>query len=88
MRRTMFASVGLILVLLVGCHHDKHNLKVSYPEEYTLPPDEARFNNPPESGYRKPPPKKEFKAGPGGGGGGGGAVGSGFGNNGAGGSSR
>ena len=68
MRRTMFASVGLILVLLVGCHHDKHNLKVSYPEEYTLPPDEARFNNPPESGYRKPPPKKEFKSGPGGGG--------------------
>lgn len=68
--------VGL-LVVLGGCHAPKHNLAARFPEEFVAPPDEARFNNPPESGYRHPPAKKEFRPGPGmggpgmGGGGGG-----------------
>ena len=69
---------GLTLAVLLGCHHDKHNLAVEFPEEYTLPPDEARFNNPPESGYRRPPPKKEFRPGLGNGPGGMGSPGGGF----------
>lgn len=39
-------------------------------EEFVVPPDEARFNQPAELGYRKPAPKKEFKPGMGGMGGG------------------
>jgi hypothetical protein len=58
------------LAALLGCQGEKHNLAVEFPEEYTLPPDEPRFNNPPESGYKKPPPKKEFKPGMGNGPGG------------------
>ncbi len=81
--RKCWGAIALGLVIsAVGCHHDKHDLAVKFPEEYTLPPDEARFNNPPESSYRRPPPKKEFKAGPGGPGGGGGGGGGGFGSNG------
>ena len=49
------------LGLLAGCYHDKHNVRVPTVEEYPLPPDEARFNNPPTENYRKPPPKKEEK---------------------------
>jgi hypothetical protein len=37
--------------------------EVPFVEEFRPPPNEDRFNNPPEQGYRKPPPKKEFKPG-------------------------
>ena len=75
MRRSL-ALVGLIAVVH-GCHHPKYNLTAKYPEEYAVPPNEPRFDNPPESGYRKPPPKKDFAPGPGGPGGGGGGMGGG-----------
>lgn len=54
----------LLLAASLGCHHDKYGLKVKHPEELVVPPNEPRFNNPPESGYKKPPPKKEFRPGP------------------------
>lgn len=59
MRRRPLALAGLLLAAVLGCQSDKPNLACTFPEEYTLPPDEARFNNPPESSYRRPPPKKE-----------------------------
>jgi hypothetical protein len=63
---------GVSLLAVVGCYSDRHKLSTPQVEEYKLPPDEARFNNPPTEGYRKPPVKKEEKTllgrpGPGGG---------------------
>lgn len=52
-------------IALVGCHHDKYGLKAKHPEELVTPPDDPRFNNPPQSEYKKPPAKKEFRPGPG-----------------------
>lgn len=57
------------LLVALGCHTDKYGLKTKHAEEMVVPPDEPRFNNPPESEYKKPAPKKEFRPGPGGGGG-------------------
>ena len=50
----------VILLAGLGCHHDKYNLSKKFPEEYTAPADEARYNNSDESTYRKPLAKKEF----------------------------
>ncbi|CAN5541063.1 hypothetical protein BH11PLA2_BH11PLA2_28010 [soil metagenome] len=73
MRRSgIILGFTLGLIAVAGCHHDKYGLKTTRKEELVLPPDEGRFNNPPESEYKKPPAKKEFKPGPGGGGPGGG----------------
>lgn len=79
MRRRTLTLAGVALAAALGCQHQKPQLACEFPEEYNLPPDEARFNNPPESGYKKPPPKKETKPGMGGGGMGGGGFGNGMG---------
>jgi hypothetical protein len=63
MRRCLM-FVGLIAILH-GCHHPKYDLAAKYPEEFIVPPNEPRFDNPPESEYRKPLPKKDFTPGPG-----------------------
>lgn len=57
----LFLLIGLVL----GCAKDKYGLKTKHAEEMVLPPDEPRFNNPPQSEYKKPVPKKEFRPGPG-----------------------
>lgn len=61
----------LAVVAAVGCAQTPKpdTRPPTQVEEFVVPPDEARFNQPPELGYRKPPPKKEFKPGMGGGGG-------------------
>lgn len=78
MRRSAWWVLFAIAVS-VGCQGtDKHETDVPLVMEFVPPPDEERFNNAPEQGYRKPPTKKEFKpgfGGPGGGGGGGGGMG-------------
>ena len=44
----------------VGCYHDKYNVNGPKVEEYNLPPNEARYNEPDKAAYRAPPtPKKE-----------------------------
>jgi hypothetical protein len=63
------------LAAIIGCHHDKYNIKPPQVEEYCIPPDEARYNLPDTAPYKKPPPQKDEKAllgkqGPGMGGGG------------------
>ena len=86
MRRALFVLMIVSLVAATGCHKDKYNLAAKFEEDYVLPPDEARFNNPPESGYRKPTKKREtdIRNTPGGPGGGGGSLGgSNFNNNGS-----
>ncbi len=76
MRRNV--CLGLFAVaLLVGCRNTSNKFDTSVPhvEEFNAPPKEARYDNPPESGYKKPAPKKEFRPGPAQGGPGGGAGG-------------
>jgi hypothetical protein len=86
MRRTFWILVAVTLVSSFGCHRDKYNLSAKFDEEYVLPPDEPRFNNPPESGYKKPTRKREsdVRNSPGGPGGGGQTGGLGFGRGGGG----
>jgi len=50
-----------MVLLILGCHHDKYNMKPALREEYVLPPQEKRFNEPEMAPYRKPPPPKEEK---------------------------
>ncbi|MBL8864223.1 MAG: hypothetical protein KF873_09600 [Gemmataceae bacterium] len=59
MRRMLYTLAVVSLVAGAGCHKDKYNLSAKFEEDYVLPPDEPRFNNPPESGYRKPSKKRE-----------------------------
>jgi hypothetical protein len=56
--RALVLFVGL---LALGCHHDKYHMTPPKVEEYSLPPDEPRYNLPDTAGYRKPAPKKEEK---------------------------
>jgi hypothetical protein len=74
---------GLIIAFatVLGCHHDKYNIRPPQIEEYYLPPDEARYNLPDTAPYRKPPAEKEEKTllgRPGNGPGGTGGMGGGF----------
>ena len=82
MRRTLIALTFVSLVAALGCHKDKYHMSAKFEEDYVLPPDEPRFNNPPESGYKKPTKRKadDVRNSPGlgsnGGGGAGGVPGS------------
>lgn len=53
---------GVSLLAVVGCYTDRHKLAAPQVEEYKMPPDEPRFNDPPTEGYRKPPVKKVEKS--------------------------
>lgn len=60
--RGMLRALGLtagLLVVGLGCHHDKYNIKPTTVEEYHLPPDEKRYNQPDTAPYKKPPPPKQ-----------------------------
>jgi hypothetical protein len=61
-KAVLFAVVTTLLVVVVGCHHDKYGLRSKHKEEVYLPPDQARFNNPPSEEYRRPPPKPQDKS--------------------------
>lgn len=63
-------AVVLILIAAgtgTGCKSSskKFDLREPHVEEFTRPPDEARYNNPLEKGYTPPPKQKEFRPGPG-----------------------
>ena len=57
----MRALIALVVACAAaGCYHDKYNVNGPKVEEYRLPPDEPRYNEPDKAGYRAPPaPKKE-----------------------------
>jgi hypothetical protein len=61
--RGVLRTLGLAgaVTAVLGCHHDKYNLKPEQVEEYYLPPDEARYNLPDVAPYKKPPPQKDEK---------------------------
>jgi hypothetical protein len=54
-------GLGMGVVAVVGCHHDKYNIKPPHVEEYYLPPDESRYNQPDTANYKKPAPQKDEK---------------------------
>jgi hypothetical protein len=62
-KRIAVWRIGWLFAVLavLGCYHDKYNMKPTLREEYTLPPQEKRFNEPEMTPYRKPPPPKEEK---------------------------
>ena len=67
------------MVVAAGCHHDKYGIQEKHPEEVFIPPDEARFDNPPAEEWRRRPPKPQDKSLLGGGGMGRGPMGPGMG---------
>lgn len=55
----MRALLALIVaVAAVGCYHDKYNVNGPVKEEYHLPPDEARYNQPDTATFRAKPQEK------------------------------
>lgn len=51
------------IAALIGCTHDRPKLPPFKPkEECKLPPDEPRFNNPPQAEYRARVKAKDEKA--------------------------
>ncbi|AMV23625.1 hypothetical protein VT84_04385 [Gemmata sp. SH-PL17] len=73
----MRALLALVVACAaVGCYQDKYNVNSPQREDYQLPPNETRYNEPDKATYRPPPtPKKEENlrdrnkgGGPGGGG--------------------
>ncbi|HEX4610777.1 MAG TPA: hypothetical protein VH092_21485 [Urbifossiella sp.] len=63
MRGKALAAAGLAAAVMavVGCHHDKYGLGFKPKEEIVLPPNEARFDNPPSAPYKKRPVKGDEK---------------------------
>lgn len=60
--RAVCLFTGMV-VLCLGCAKDKYHMNPKFPEAYTEPPNEARYNEPDKAGYRKPlAPAKEEKA--------------------------
>jgi hypothetical protein len=70
----MRALIALVVACAAaGCYHDKYDVNGPRVEEYRLPPDQARYNEPDKATYRPPPPAKKeenlrdrAKGGPGG----------------------
>lgn len=58
---TCFLIAMLFFGTFMGCHtvRKKYDTSVPVVEEWTPPPNEERYNNPPESGYKKPPARKD-----------------------------
>lgn len=56
----MRARLALIVVIAaVGCYHDKYNVNGPPREDYLLPPDQKRYNEPDTAPYRPPPMQKK-----------------------------
>jgi hypothetical protein len=56
----MRAALVLIVALsAVGCYHDKYNVNGPKREDYYLPPDETRYNEPDTATYRPKSPEKQ-----------------------------
>jgi hypothetical protein len=68
--RAIWAAVLCGPAAACGCKHTvQYDTSVPVVEEYHAPPNEERFNNPPEKNWKAPPPKADFKPGFGGQGG-------------------
>jgi len=49
------------VVAISGCYHDKYHVKVKHAEDYVIPPNDPRFDQPPEADFRKKPEKTKDK---------------------------
>jgi hypothetical protein len=65
MRLGATLALGLGMAIIAGCKHENPAGIVPVADEFTVPPDEAMYNNPPTAEYKKPPQKKEWGAKPG-----------------------
>jgi hypothetical protein len=59
MRALIALAVVAVAVAAVGCYHDKHGLVAPKREDYLLPPDQKRYNEPDTATWRAPPPPKQ-----------------------------
>jgi hypothetical protein len=57
--RALIALALFVALASIGCYHDKYNLSGPKREDYELPPDQARFNQPETAPYKPPPAPKE-----------------------------
>ncbi len=56
----MRALLALVVACAAtGCYHDKYNVNGPKVEEYHLPPNEKRYNEPDTATYRAPPIQKK-----------------------------
>ena len=62
MRTGITLALGIAISgLAIGCRSPENAaMNVPIREDYVAPPDEPRYNQPPESAYRAPPAKKEW----------------------------
>ncbi|HEY2783658.1 MAG TPA: hypothetical protein VGJ05_01675 [Fimbriiglobus sp.] len=65
MRHGVVLAIGLGFAPAVGCMHENPAAKVPVVEEFTVPPDDPRYDTPPTAEYHKPTPKKEWGSKPG-----------------------
>jgi hypothetical protein len=57
--------LACLLAVASGCRTTNQAALVPVEDEFTIPPDDPRFTNPPTAGYKKPAPKKAWGATPG-----------------------
>ncbi len=58
--RAIIALAGLIVAIAtIGCYHDKYGMAAPKREDYILPPDQKRYNEPPTAEWQPPPPPKQ-----------------------------
>jgi hypothetical protein len=63
MRCTLRAAALLVGLMALGCHHEKYNMRPKKVEEYILPPNEKRYNEPDTAPFRpQRQPKEEPNA--------------------------
>jgi hypothetical protein len=68
MRRVLLLLLTVGLTAGVGCQWNqakKFDMTTPKVESFDPPPDEPRYNSPPEVGYRKPPVSKDMASRPG-----------------------
>jgi hypothetical protein len=68
-RTFAFLVTAVSVFPATGCRTPDRALDVPVREEFVAPPDDPRYTQPPEAGYRAPAAKKDWGAKPGPGGG-------------------
>lgn len=59
MRAIIALAAAAVAVAATGCYHDKYGLSAPKREEYVLPPDQKRYNEPDTANWKPPPPPKQ-----------------------------
>jgi hypothetical protein len=59
MRAALALIFAIVTVASVGCYHDKYQVSGPKREDYVLPPDDKRYNEPDTATYRAPAKPKQ-----------------------------